>query len=152
MIQHVRSWMTRKPHPSVGLFPSVYYKGAISLHHTLIKIQEIPTGYGWKWNQTRKKKENVSGSSETMVITKLIPRGGVLNQEPVPRYKLWHVTFSNEATISTVLFCEKGVDRNPTCHVSPLCGSNIALDGQWQSKLEELGAVPNKMSFEFLCS
>lgn len=152
VIQHVQSWMTSKPPVSVSLSPSVFCKGAISLHQTLIKVQEIPTGHGWKWNQTRRKKEHVLGTSESMVISKLIPRRSKLSQEPKPHYKLWHVTFSYENTLSTVLFCEKGADKSPARHFSPLYGSNIALDDPWESGYEELGAAPNKMSFGFLCS
>ena len=151
VIQHVRSWMASKPNPSVALLSSVFDKGAISIYHRLVKVQQIPTGYGWNWNQNRKKKEHILGTEETMVMTKLIPRRSVRNKDPRPLYKLWHVVFTNAGTVSTVLYCEKGVDKSPTCHICPLYGSNIALVSQ-NTESEDLCVVPNRMSVKFLCS
>ena len=88
----------------------------------------MPSAPGWRWNQTKGKKETVLPLFQAKVIlTKLIPRRRANANESfvVPLYKMWVfvVTFENPTRTITVLWCEKGeiqtVSSSPVLQRSP---------------------------------
>ena len=157
VLRHVRSAMSLGMRPSEGTMTcSVFEKGSMNLYPRQIGVQSIPTGEGWRWNQTKKRKEHVEETGTQTVIIKLIPRKLKNSKENAPRHKLWHVSFTStsSSSISTVLFCERGAEPRPSTSLSSssLYCSNTALEGDWLLDQNPKGTPESKMAFSFLCN
>ena len=154
VLQQVRSARASGLKPSTKLTEDIFVKGAIHFFMHPIAISDIPSGEGWRWNQTRKKKE-LQGDAlgEVGTMTKLIPRKSKKTPLDAPPFKLWHLSFEGAGLHSTVLYCERGKPEELTTHSSPLYGSNSALEGEWSQWDFHHDDGPNdKMAISFLCS
>ena len=134
-----------KMDPSTTLSRSIFEQGKVHLFLHPIRVHDLPSENDWRWNQTRKKKEQ-ENSGELLVIYKLIPRKSKSSASPAPPYKLWLVTIKKGASFSTILFCERGSCAAPTSP-SPLYGSDRALES-----IQYPSSSPYKMAVSFLCS
>ena len=154
VFHHVRQTLITGESPITLASPSpVFTEGEIRHYKHMVRVQQIPSGRGWKWNQSRKKKELRIGEDEEqrVVLTKLIPRKMEGYNERPPQYKLWHVClFRGSSLCSTVLFCERGEKAPPLPH-SPLYTSNSFLEKVWIIS-NESPEVEDKMKVSFLCN
>ena len=150
---HVKQTLVFGVSPST-VASSVFTEGAILHYKQLLRVQTIPTGRGWRWNQSRKKSELCIGEASErlrVIFTKLIPRKDNDLIERAPRYKLWHIClFRGSSLSSTVLYCERG--EQPPPPPSALYSSNSHLEKDWNVSEESSPETANKMELAFLCN
>lgn len=76
-----------------------------------VKIRDIPSDIGWRWNQAKRKYTIKNPEGLKFELLKLVPRKSVRSHlNTLPPFKLWRIQVED---IATIFWCEKGYDCNP---------------------------------------
>ena len=113
VLNHVGAFLSTNPSPSPALTPDrTLYEGDLFVFEGLQPLRSVPAGRGWRWNQTKGKKEIPRPDGGLLCVTQVVPRKHAFRNKPaansLPPYCFWHLLYTGDDGVTTVLWCEKG--------------------------------------------
>lgn len=87
-----------------------FHSNAITVCKKSVKIRDIPSGYGWRWNQA-KRRYSIKKEGYSYELLKLVPRKTPTSTlKTLPKLKLWRAVVLSGRCKAIILWCERGQD------------------------------------------